>query len=174
MSPDDGDGGRFRLDDEVRTALKRVSHQRALMAQVSNPEQLVDVMDAVSENSEAITDAIDTLVSIHESGALHVLEAASRDELAEYDTSGDAPPIQDLYELLLAASTADLDAVQEVVGSLPEQDEFPTEEWTDPQRTGVLRSVAQLRDPAVQRGIARLFILLRALGAETSAEKPDD
>lgn len=163
----DGDRKQGRgLDDNLRRLFDRFSDQRSLWEQVSNPERLVDVMDTVSENSEAIEAAVDALVAAHESGLLDVLTAVSRDEMAAHDPEGDTEPVRQLYTILRALDGVDAAAVAEMADYMP-SGEFPLEDWTDPGRVGILGSLRRFRDPEVQRGLGRMFLLLGMLGSET-------
>ncbi|MDY6765944.1 MAG: DUF1641 domain-containing protein [Candidatus Nanohaloarchaea archaeon] len=163
----DKEEGRFRLDDEVEKALKRFSDQRALLQQVSEPDELVAVLDTVSAHSDAIQDAVESLATIQQTGMLDVIAAAATGDLEGYDPAGDTGPVQDMYALLHTLSEIDTDAVSQLADGMPTSEELSLEEWRSPQRVGLLRALAQSRDPAVQRGLGRVFLLLQALGAES-------
>ncbi len=166
--------GRSSIDDDVRKVLKRFSSQRDLLQQVSRPEQLVDVLDTVSENSEAITHAVETLVAVEESGMLDMIAAMAQDEIDEYDPADASRSVQEMHTLLVALSRVDANMVAELGEHLPDAD-FPAEEWDAPDRVGILGSLVRMRDPEVQRGLGRLFVMLRMLGGETvGAARQDD
>lgn len=59
-----GDGELFEIDDELRKKLN----------DMSNTDELVDVMDAVGDNRDAVIDAIETVATLQQNGLFDLLE----------------------------------------------------------------------------------------------------
>lgn len=71
-----GDGELFEFDDELRKKLN----------DMSNTDELIDVMDTVGDHRDAIIDAVETLDVLQESGVFDLLKRlgmVSQDELEQ-------------------------------------------------------------------------------------------
>jgi uncharacterized protein YjgD (DUF1641 family) len=87
---ENGDGELFEIDDELRQQL----------GDMSNTDELVDVMDAVGDNRDAVIDAIETIAILQNNGIFDILQQFSAIDIdAALDSPQRIGPLQATKQL---------------------------------------------------------------------------
>lgn len=146
--------GRFKLDDDIRRAWNSMS----------NTDDLIEVLDLVGEHKTTVESAVEALDALEQSGML-TLAKSLNDTDTTYDFNDRPLLVQQLHGLIQGINDLDADTVNALLDQLPDGSTISPEELADPPRVGLFGALKQFRDPEVQRGIGKLFILLKALGS---------
>lgn len=140
--------------------------------EVIQEHNLEEVVNAVSENKEAILTGIDTLVTLSESGILDMANAfvKHRKDALEYVMREVNKPayssiLENASKLVLLLGELPVDDIQYFTDKLKNgMDEARTFERTE--KTSYMSLLKALKDPEINKSITMLMQFLRGMGKE--------
>jgi len=164
--------GESALSDEMVRELSATGSTLAESADGLATDETVALAETVGENGDELRAALDTLVTLQQSGTLDDLA-----ELAEVGALATAALDDEMVTSLadtgaglgeLAQTAADDDTregIETLLEALGEAEREP------PEQIGPVGLVRGLRDPEIQHGLGYLLALAGALGRERSDEE---
>jgi uncharacterized protein YjgD (DUF1641 family) len=151
---------------EPITNIKRMEMSEETIKQ----HNLTEVLDAVSSNKKTILEGIDLLISLHESGALEMLNAlikqkdeALKNVVEQANKPAYATIIENLSDLFLLIGELPVDDLQHFIGKFNNgfKEARLSENKID---TSLMDLLKALKNPEVNRSVSMLFGFLQGMG----------
>jgi len=164
--------GESALSDEMVRELSATGSTLAESADGLATDETVALAEAVGENGDELRAALDTLVTLQQSGTL--------DELAEIAEVGSlaTAALDDEMVASLAGTGAALGEVAQTAADDDTRDGVETllkgvgeAESESPERVGAVGLLRGVRDPEVQYGLGYLLAVASAIGRERSGRE---
>lgn len=133
-------------------------------------QNLAEVLEAVSENKEAILKGIDLLATVDETGGLDIIDAfikhrevALEKIINEMNKDKYASSIENISKLFIAMGSIQVDELQAIINKVNEgMKEAQT--VSEDENTSYMGILKALKDPEVNRSITMLLQFLRVMG----------
>lgn len=135
-------------------------------------QNLNEVLDAVSENKEAILKSINLVTAIHDSGALDMLyalvkqkDAALKNIVEQVNKHPYSTIVEKLSDLLLLTSDLPIDDLEHFLAKFNEgfKEARLSQNKIDTSLMDILKA---MKDPEINRSVSMLLGFLRGMGKE--------
>lgn len=145
-------------------------------------EDTLAALENISEHREALENLMSVIETLDESGLLDLLEVVGTRDVENneqfYEAFAEDPAslraVQNLSLLANGLSGMDPDTLATMLNGMQDGERISQAELRNPPKLGLLGMLKQLRDPAVQRGLGTVFLLLERIGARSDVTDGDE
>lgn len=140
--------------------------------EVIQERNIAEVIEAVSENKEAILKGIDLLATVNETGGLDIIDALIKHRevalekfINEINKDKYAGSLENLSKFFIAMGSIPVDEIQPIINKVSEgMREAQTA--SEDESTSYMGMLKALKDPEINRSITMLLQFLRVMGKE--------